>query len=405
MPEPILSASTGRTRRPVYEPPAPMMRPRRSRLLMIGLPVLAMFAALAAIVWVAYEDTGAPVGEPPLIKAEPGPIKLAPDEPGGLVVADQGEVRELLGDPTPQQPAERLLPPPDQPLTPTTPQAAGQPAVQAVPAVPASPQPSAQPTPEPVQTGQIGTPTPTPQQPAPPVITAQPAPAPPQTTSQQQAAAPQIREEQAAQIQPPGVGESPAEAEAALDALLAEVQPEAVSPAPAPAIQPAPQPQVTVPPPAPQPQATQPPTPAPSTSVAVVTPPVGQPQVQTSTPTAPAPVSPPATTAPATPAPTTTAATTPRIEPVTTDESVREGIYRIQLAAVRDETDARRAWDLFQLDLGPVLTGLKAFIERAETANGIFYRVQVGPFTNLTEAEALCEELKQRNASCFVVRR
>jgi cell division septation protein DedD len=82
-----------------------------------------------------------------------------------------------------------------------------------------------------------------------------------------------------------------------------------------------------------------------------------------------------------------------------------DGAFRIQLAAVRDEADARRAWDLFQVDLGPVLSGLEPFIERADTANGVFYRVQIGSFASLQEAEALCDELKQRNASCFVIRR
>jgi len=81
------------------------------------------------------------------------------------------------------------------------------------------------------------------------------------------------------------------------------------------------------------------------------------------------------------------------------------GGYRIQLAAVRGEADARRAWDLFLVDLGPVLSGLQPFIERAETANGVFYRVQVGPFASQQAAESLCDELKQRNASCFVIRR
>ncbi len=82
-----------------------------------------------------------------------------------------------------------------------------------------------------------------------------------------------------------------------------------------------------------------------------------------------------------------------------------DGAYRIQLAAVRDEADARRAWDLFLVDLGPVLQRVQPFIERAETANGVFYRVQVGPFANLQDAESLCDELKRRNASCFVIHR
>jgi SPOR domain len=79
--------------------------------------------------------------------------------------------------------------------------------------------------------------------------------------------------------------------------------------------------------------------------------------------------------------------------------------FRVQVAAVREEVDARRAWDLFVADLGPVLREVQPFFERAETANGIFYRVQIGRFATQQAAESLCEELKQRNASCFVIRR
>ncbi|HZA67000.1 MAG TPA: SPOR domain-containing protein, partial [Geminicoccaceae bacterium] len=79
--------------------------------------------------------------------------------------------------------------------------------------------------------------------------------------------------------------------------------------------------------------------------------------------------------------------------------------FRVQLAAVRDEADARRAWDDLAAGLGPVLSGVRPFFERAETADGTFYRVQIGPFASQEPAESLCEELKQHNASCFVIRR
>ena len=82
-----------------------------------------------------------------------------------------------------------------------------------------------------------------------------------------------------------------------------------------------------------------------------------------------------------------------------------DGRYRVQLAAVREEEDARRAWNVFEQQLGSFITGLQPFFERAETSNGIFYRVQVGPFAETTEADRLCVELKKQNASCFVVSR
>lgn len=86
-------------------------------------------------------------------------------------------------------------------------------------------------------------------------------------------------------------------------------------------------------------------------------------------------------------------------------ETVPDGRYRVQLAAVRAEDDAQRAWDLFQQQLGPFITGLKPFFERAETSNGIFYRVQVGAFSETDEADRLCVELKKQSVSCFVVSR
>lgn len=88
-----------------------------------------------------------------------------------------------------------------------------------------------------------------------------------------------------------------------------------------------------------------------------------------------------------------------------TFEATAGGRYRVQLAAVRAEEDAKRAWALFQEQLGPVITGLQPFFERAETSNGIFYRVQVGPFGETADADRLCVELKKQDASCFVVSR
>ena len=81
------------------------------------------------------------------------------------------------------------------------------------------------------------------------------------------------------------------------------------------------------------------------------------------------------------------------------------GRFRVQLAAVREEEDARRAWSLFEQQLGPRIVGLEPFFERASTDNGIFYRVQIGPFADSGEANSLCLELQKQDTSCFVVSR
>ena len=63
------------------------------------------------------------------------------------------------------------------------------------------------------------------------------------------------------------------------------------------------------------------------------------------------------------------------------------------------------AHDNVQSTAPSVLPLVEPIFERADTANGVFYRVQVGPFASQEAAESLCEQLKQRNASCFVIRR
>ena len=53
--------------------------------------------------------------------------------------------------------------------------------------------------------------------------------------------------------------------------------------------------------------------------------------------------------------------------------------------------------------LGPLVADYEPFYERAETANGVFTRIQLGPIASKEVAERLCVEIQQQNASCFVV--
>jgi cell division septation protein DedD len=78
-------------------------------------------------------------------------------------------------------------------------------------------------------------------------------------------------------------------------------------------------------------------------------------------------------------------------------------VFRLQLVAVRDEAAALRAWDMFRGRHAGVLGVLEPAIERVETASGVLYRLQAGPFRDRAAAEAACEELKRQNGDCFVV--
>lgn len=293
--------------------------------------VVGAFTVSAGVIWLAYGDTGEMIaGEPPLIKASARPLKVDPDDPGGQTVADLGGVGDLLSD-EPSVSEERLLPRPEQPLTPA------------------------------------------------------------------EAA---IAELEQATAPPDGRTPNPEErtkARAALEALVSEITAE----------------------------------PLPSREVGT-----GGPVGETAD-TLPSPARPAERVAlgagvdgarsgaadtqsdrqsqgSGPPSPNIDQPTGTDIAAIDRDQgaavnplfrATAGGRFRVQLAAVRGEEDAKRAWTLFREQLGPYISGLEPFFERAETSNGIFYRVQVGPFGGAGDADSLCIELKKQNASCFVVSR
>lgn len=228
-----------------FDRPAPQPAPEGGligRRLVLALVGLGAVAVAAAGIWFAYDQgvkRGAG-GGPMLIKADNGPVKTAPENPGGMQVPNQDKqvFERLTGRQMGQgnAPVENLLPPPEQPM----------------PQAPAAPEP------------------------APPVVAALPPTTP-------QAAVPAT---------PPAPGQQAAPAPAA--APPAAAKPPAVAAAPltpvtpaAPAAQPAP---AATPAPAPVPGQQQ-------TAAA------GPRQLTVPTTPAPAPAAPAATTAAATPAP------------------------------------------------------------------------------------------------------
>jgi SPOR domain len=412
VPDPIASTFASRFRRPVPDPEASdLERPGGALRFWSLLPVALAFALFGAVVWLAYQDTSLapPVGEPPLIKAAADPYKLPPDETEETTFgAEEGTVGRLWSDADQADQPERLLPTPETPLSPS---ALEEPATAGAP-------PADEPVPDATLEGSASAPAP-----AAPAAEAAgelaadvAAPPPTQSADPAQSAAPSAAGD-----------ESLREAEAALDRLLAEVTATsddtdapaatAATPAETAVAPPAPaEDQASIQPPTPprEEPATEPePTPAP-TSTATAAAPAERAPAPAPAERAPAPlpeVRPAgATTAAAPPAapraaPTQTAAATVAQAAVRRPPIAPGGDFRIQLAAVRGEADARRAWQLFMADLGPVLADVEPIFERAETANGVFYRVQVGPFASQEAAEGLCEQLKQRDASCFVIRR
>ncbi|MDZ4737601.1 MAG: SPOR domain-containing protein [Rhodospirillaceae bacterium] len=86
--------------------------------------------------------------------------------------------------------------------------------------------------------------------------------------------------------------------------------------------------------------------------------------------------------------------------------SLPAGSYRVQLAAVRSEADARTTWAQLQQKLPELLGDLSLFIERIDLGadKGIFYRVQAVPLADHQTAQKLCGNLAARGQDCLVVR-
>jgi len=142
-------------------PPEDGQAKSRTRRLIPVFVAVVTVSAFSAGVWYAY-DQGVKQGirvKPPLIKAEPGPTKVVPENPGGLQVPNQDkQVFERITAAPPEPTVEKLLPPQEtplpekpEPLLPPEPAGNAQPEEQAAAPAPDAPEAPSQAQPD-VQT-------------------------------------------------------------------------------------------------------------------------------------------------------------------------------------------------------------------------------------------------------------
>ena len=98
-------------------------------------------AALGGLGWLAYDRiTANDPTAPPLIRADDGPLKIRPKDPGGMAVPDQDKlIYQTLNGGIVEETVERLLPPPEEPLPapePPKPAVVEEPPAAATPALP-----------------------------------------------------------------------------------------------------------------------------------------------------------------------------------------------------------------------------------------------------------------------------
>jgi hypothetical protein len=117
-----------------------------------------------------------------------------------------------------------------------------------------------------------------------------------------------------------------------------------------------------------------------------------------------------ATAAPSVPAATsadqgtgdTGAAAAPAPAPAN-DAPTAAGNYRVQLAALKTEADAKTAWKRLAAKYPDILAPLAMHIEKVDLGTkGIYYRVQAGPFTDKNAARDICAKLTPKGQPCLV---
>ncbi|MFN4090640.1 MAG: SPOR domain-containing protein, partial [Alphaproteobacteria bacterium] len=84
--------------------------------------------------------------------------------------------------------------------------------------------------------------------------------------------------------------------------------------------------------------------------------------------------------------------------------AARAGVFRVQIASLRSEDEARAAWERTRRAHSDLLGRMEPTIERVDLgARGIYFRLQAGPLSEKTLADMLCSQLKARNVGCIVV--
>ncbi len=366
--------------------PAPNRKAIFTVAAVLGVAVLGVGSAL----YFSDGGSGATDGEPPLITAGSDPIKIAPQNPGGVEIPNQNkQIFEGARDEETQivdreeQPVDIeqvardaprvVLPPPAtapdrQDADPINQMLAGNldPAQALQPPAATSSAVAALGEPRRVRTVSVRPDgTIIAREPSPPVQVAEAAPAQPQAITDL------IPLEQPA----PSTPEPQVQADAPV-----EQAPATVSALPEPAAQPEP---AETPDAAEPPAATEAPAAPLSLTGAIPAPPPpdrGSQQVAAIAPPAPAEPAPAQATAP-----------------------VQSGGYAVQLAIRDSEERAYQAFTQYQTRYADIIGNVDPIVRRAEVNGNVIYRIRVGPYA-LSDANGVCAQIKSAGGDCFVAR-
>ncbi|MCP1335983.1 SPOR domain-containing protein [Futiania mangrovi] len=383
-------------------------RPRRA-LVWAGGAFLSLFL-FGAVIALSY-NLGAReggVGELPIIRADAGPLKVAPENPGGETFPHQniGVYDRISGEMRPV--VEQLMPPVEEPALPAEAGGTGPRVIDG-----GAGSETAAATPRPGGDSATGSAE---------AGSGAPAPAGEETKAAGLSMEDLLKRDvpEAAAPERAGIAEAPKAAadaadkvaDTAADKLAARVTGETPVPAkpaetePAAVSKAAPE---TSAPGTPRVVEQQVPTPQTTVDAGSSGPPRvlgegAQPVAQTPAPAeAPPPAKPAAQAATGTqPEPKTQVAALQPAQQAPQPASSLTGV-RIQIGSFRTREQAEEAWQAAAQKHKDLLAGLRPAIERADLGQrGVFHRVQIGPLENRASAASLCKLLDERGQPCIV---
>ena len=81
------------------------------------------------------------------------------------------------------------------------------------------------------------------------------------------------------------------------------------------------------------------------------------------------------------------------------------GKYYLQLGSYKKRSHAESGWKILQNQNKDILKGIEPIFAEADLGNengGVFYRVQIGGFSDKTQTMTLCGTLRDRSHDCFM---
>lgn len=116
----------------------------------------------------------------------------------------------------------------------------------------------------------------------------------------------------------------------------------------------------------------------------------------------PRPIIPPAARPASAPANTGPRGGQAAVRPLAQQASVvAQGAYVLQIGSYPSEAEARASWETYKHAHSSV-SGYGPDVKSADLGKrGVWYRLRIGPFANLADANAACAKLKAQGGSCF----